>query len=105
MASGVPTVAPNAGGILSYATNENAWLVEPNAEDFAAAIKEAVENGELRKSKTAKALETARANTREASTERLIATYDKIYEDFQRRKELFTDTEAAKDFDYNELLK
>lgn len=105
MASGVPTVAPNGGGILSYATNENAWLVEPNGEDFAAAIKEAVENPELRKSKTARALETARANTREASTERLIATYDKIYEDFQRRKELFTDTEAVKDFDFNELLK
>ncbi len=27
MASGAPTLAPNAGGILSYATNENAWLV------------------------------------------------------------------------------
>ena len=104
MASGVPTVAPNAGGILSYATDKNAWLVEPTAENFAAAIKEAVENEDLRNSKTARALETARANTREASTERLIATYDKIYEDFQRRKELFTDIEAAKDFDYNELV-
>ena len=29
MASGVATVAPNAGGILSYATSTNAWLVEP----------------------------------------------------------------------------
>jgi glycosyltransferase involved in cell wall biosynthesis len=105
MASGVPTVAPNSGGILSYATNENAWLVEPTGENFAAAISEVMENEALRKNKVAKALETARANTREASTERLIATYDKIYEDFQRRKELFTDSEAAKDFDYNELLK
>jgi glycosyltransferase involved in cell wall biosynthesis len=72
MASGVATVAPNAGGILSYATNENAWLVE---------------------------------NTREASTDRLFATYDKIYEDFQNRRDLFTDVDAAKDFDFvNELL-
>lgn len=104
MASGVPTVAPNAGGILSYATNENVWLVEPAGEAFAAAIREVVENDELRRSKVAKALETARANTREASTERLIATYDKIYEDFQGRRELFTDMEAAKDFDYLKLL-
>lgn len=105
MASGVPTVAPNGGGILSYATDENTWLVEPTGEAFAAAIREIVANEELRENKVAKALETARANTREASTERLIATYDKIYEDFQRRKEMFTDTEAAKEFDYDELLK
>lgn len=104
MASGVPTVAPNGGGILSYATVENTWLVEPTGEAFAAAIREIVGNEELRQRKVAKALETARANTREASTERLIATYDKIYEDFQRRKEMFTDTEAAKDFDYTELV-
>ena len=26
MAAGVPMVAPNAGGVLSYANNENAWL-------------------------------------------------------------------------------
>lgn len=105
MASGVPTVAPNGGGILSYATDENTWLVEPTGEAFAAAIREIVGNEELRESKVAKALETARANTREASTERLIATYDKIYEDFQKRKELFTDVEAAKDFDYVGLVK
>jgi glycosyltransferase involved in cell wall biosynthesis len=104
MASGVATIAPNSGGILSYATNENAWLVEPTGENFAVAIKEAVENEELRKTKAAKALETARANTREASTERLIATYDKIYEDFQRRNDLFTDINAAKEFDFNELV-
>ena len=37
MASGVPIVAPNAGGILSYATDENIWLVEPTGENFASA--------------------------------------------------------------------
>jgi len=106
MASGAPTVAPNSGGILSYATNENAWLVEPDAEAFAAAIREVVEDPELRESKIKLALATARGNTREASTDRLFATYDKIYEDFQSRRELFTDIEAAKNFDFaSELLK
>ncbi len=105
MASGVPTVAPNAGGILSYATNENAWLVEPNAEAFANAIREVVTNDQLRESKVAKALETARSNTREASTDRLFATYDKIYADFQSRRDLFTDREKVKEFDFvTELL-
>lgn len=100
MASGVPTVAPNAGGILSYATHDNAWLVEPTGENFAAAVYEIVENEDLRERKVANALATARANTREASTDRLFATYDKIYEDFHSRKALFTDIAAVKDFDY-----
>ena len=100
MSSGVPTVAPSAGGILSYATNENAWLVETNGAAFARAVREIIGNEELRDRKTKNALITARANTREASTDRLFATYDKIYEDFQNRRELFTNIEAAKGFDY-----
>lgn len=100
MASGVPTVAPNAGGILSYATNDNAWLVEPRGEAFAAAVREIVSNTDLREKKLANALTTAAKNTRERSTDRLLETYDKMYEDFQLRKELFTDIAAAKSFDY-----
>jgi glycosyltransferase involved in cell wall biosynthesis len=100
MASGVATVAPNAGGILSYASGENAWLVRPTGEEFAAAVREVVDNPEVRERKIAKALATARENTREASTDRLFATYDKIYEHFQSNKALFVDLEAAKEFDF-----
>ncbi|MBC7898790.1 MAG: glycosyltransferase [Saprospiraceae bacterium] len=103
MASGVPTVAPNAGGILSYASNKNAWLVEPTAESFALAIREIVENEESRNQKIARALDTARSNTRKSSTDRLFASYDKMYEDFQRRNELFTDVESAKIFDFTKI--
>ena len=105
MASGVPTLAPNAGGILSYATNENAWLVEPTGEKFAGAVREIIENPELRKIKTEKALETARSNTWKVSTDRLLATYDRMYEDFQKRNELFTDREKTKDFDFLQIVK
>lgn len=105
MASGVPTLAPNAGGILSYADNENAWLVEPEPAAFAAAVREIFTDSGRAQLKTAKALETARANTREISTDRLLDTYDRIYEDFQRRKELFTDGGVEQDFDFNELTK
>lgn len=100
MASGVPIVAPNAGGILSYATNENAWLVETNGSAFADAVREIVGDKELRERKVEKALAAARANTREASTDHLFATYDKIYKDFQNRRGLFTDLEKSKSFDY-----
>ncbi|MEP6850826.1 MAG: glycosyltransferase [Acidobacteriota bacterium] len=105
MASGIPTVIPNAGGILSYAKNENAWLVEPTAEAFANAIREIVSDDDARVSKTAKALETARQNTREVSTDRLLQTYDNIFADFNERNDLYTDVEKPKTFDYWELIK
>lgn len=100
MVSGVPTLAPNSGGILSYATNENAWLVEPTGENFASAVCEIIENPNLRENKTQNAIKTALENTREKSTDNLFATYDKMYEDFQRSKDLFTDVEKAKNFDF-----
>lgn len=103
MASGVPTVAPNSGGILSYASDENAWLMEPTGESFASAILEIVGNEELRNRKIEYALSTARSNTREASTDRLFAAYDNMYEDFKMRKELFADVEAAKAFDFTKI--
>jgi len=105
MASGVPTVAPNAGGILSYASNENAWLVEPTGDAFAAAVREIVDNSELRTSKVENALQTARANTREYSTDRLLETYDKIHADFQERNDLYTSIEEPKKSAYWKLIK
>lgn len=105
MASGVPTVAPRSGGILSYATDDNAWLVEPNAMEFAEAIRDAAGDSERKTLRVQNAIDTARANTREAATDRLFATYDEIYEDFQKRKELFTNNEAAKTFDFVNILR
>ncbi len=95
MASGVPVVAPDSGGILSYATDENIWMQSPTGEKFAAAIREIIENPEQTESKIKNALETARNNTWEVSTDRLLATYDKMYEDFQNRRPLFTNTEIS----------
>jgi glycosyltransferase involved in cell wall biosynthesis len=100
MASGVPVIAPNAGGILSYANQENAWLMDANAESFADAIREICSNPNLREQKIAKALQAAIENTREISTDRLLATYDKLFQDFTNRNELFTNREKAKEFDF-----
>ncbi|MEZ5399905.1 MAG: glycosyltransferase [Bryobacteraceae bacterium] len=38
MAAGVPLVAPDSGGVLSYAEADNAWLAKATPEAFAAAI-------------------------------------------------------------------
>jgi glycosyltransferase involved in cell wall biosynthesis len=104
MASGTPTLAPNAGGLLAYATNENAWLVAPTAEDFADAVREIMGDEALRNRKIERAFEAVTQNTREKSTDFLLATYDRLYEDFQSRKELFTDVEKAKEFDFVKLI-
>lgn len=103
MASGTPTIAPRAGGILSYATDDNAWLVEPTAMDFARAIYEILSDDIERTRRTENAVRTALENTREKATDRLFETYDRIYEDFHSRKELFTDVEKAAVFDYTEI--
>lgn len=104
MASGVATVVPNSGGVLFYATTENTWMAEPTAENFADAVREITNNPDLRARKIEKALETVRNNTRTKSVDFLLETYDRLYEDFQKRKELFTDEEAAKKFDYKSLV-
>ena len=88
MASGVPVLAPNSGGILSYATNENSWLIEPNAERFAKAVREIINNEQLRLKKVRRAIETAQNNSQEKAIKHLLSTYDKLYEDFQKRQRL-----------------
>jgi glycosyltransferase involved in cell wall biosynthesis len=99
MASGAPVVAPRGGGILSYANDENAWLVEPTGDAFAAAIKDIITNAELRKMKTAAAMKAVEANTREASTDRLFAAYDDLYERYMKQPEMF---DGERGFDYAE---
>jgi alpha-1,6-mannosyltransferase len=38
MASGLPVVVPDRGGVSSYANSENAWIARPDAQSFASAI-------------------------------------------------------------------
>jgi glycosyltransferase involved in cell wall biosynthesis len=105
MASGAPTLAPDSGGILSYATDENAWLVAPTGANFAKAVREIIDNPNERARKVNNAILTALDNTREKSTDNLFAAYDKMYADFQRRNDLFTNKQEAKKFDFvKELL-
>ena len=105
MVSGAPTLAPDSGGILSYANDTNAWLVKPTGAEFAKAIREIIENPDLRARKVNNAILTALDNTREKATDNLFASYDKMFADFQNRKDLFTNNDKAKSFDFaNEVL-
>jgi glycosyltransferase involved in cell wall biosynthesis len=76
MASGVPVVMPDAGGVLEYGSSENAWLAEPTSAAFAGAIR-AARSGDRRRVRLAR--DTAdRFRWREA-TRRYFGLYDDIY--------------------------
>jgi len=90
MASGTPVVAPNSGGVLSYATDENAWLKEPDTEDYFAAVRDVFNHPEKREQKIKNALETARQFSWENSTDRLFRLYDQLYEEFSSRREFLS---------------
>ena len=100
MASGLPVVAPNSGGVLSYANDKNAWLKQPTAEDYSAAVRDIFNDAEKREIKIQNAIETARSYTWENSTDKLFALYDKLYEDFSRRRELHVYEPQAKKIDF-----
>lgn len=59
MASGLALVAPNCGGVTSYADSGNAWLADASAGAFAAAIDSATAPGPDRNAKITSALATA----------------------------------------------
>jgi alpha-1,6-mannosyltransferase len=59
MASGLPMVAPRAGGVLSYANDDNAWLSPPNPADFAAAVRSIFEDDPVRRRRLQNARATA----------------------------------------------
>jgi alpha-1,6-mannosyltransferase len=83
MASGTPVIVPNSGGVLSYANNENAWIEEPTAEAYFAAVHDIFSRPEKRKRKIQNALETARIFSWEHSTDKLFQLYDDLYKEFR----------------------
>jgi alpha-1,6-mannosyltransferase len=58
MASGLPLVVPNQGGVSSYASPDNSWTVESDPAHFAEAVEEVLSHETLRRQKTERALAT-----------------------------------------------
>lgn len=59
MAAGLPVVAPRSGGLLTYADDSNAWLCEPNAESYAAAVRSITTDPVAREERVSRARRTA----------------------------------------------
>jgi glycosyltransferase involved in cell wall biosynthesis len=79
MASGVPLVAPAAGGLLSYANDTNAWLAEPTGEAFARAVRVACQAGPERDARLTRARETAAGYTWPNVTRTIFELYDRLH--------------------------
>jgi glycosyltransferase involved in cell wall biosynthesis len=89
MASGTAVIAPNSGGLLSYANQDNAWLVGPNAVDFATEIKKIVDFPREREIKIENALRTVEKFTWEIATDNIFKNYDQMYTQFTSQREQF----------------
>ncbi len=80
MASGLPVVAPHAGGVLSYANAGNAWLVEPTGADISAGVREVFADDRARAVKIERALKTA-ANF---DWPQIAAVFFELYDDLHK---------------------
>src|SRR5262249_54306490 len=80
MASGLPLVAPNSGGVLAYANPENSWLAAAEPEAFARAVISTFENSSTREQKIARALETAAELTWQKAAGRYLDLYREIWD-------------------------
>ena len=101
MASGLPVAAPNSGGVLSYANDENAWLSEPDAKCFSQAIRDIFSDEVRRQAKVRAASETSRHYKWETSIAALFGLYDKMFEEFSRNRGDYAYHEAATDFNFS----
>jgi alpha-1,6-mannosyltransferase len=85
MASGLPLVAPDSGGITSYANGDNSWLVPPNTEDFAKAVTEITSRPEAVSKKTQAALAIAQRYRWERVAASFLDLYEHLYRSFPNR--------------------
>jgi alpha-1,6-mannosyltransferase len=80
MASGLPLVVPNAGGVLSYANSENAWLAEPCGEAFADAVRDVFSDDEVKWYRVLRARRTAEAYSWDKVTTEFFKLYDRLHQ-------------------------
>lgn len=100
MASGLPVVAPNSGGLLSYANSTNAWLSEPRSASFAAEVESVFADKAVRRSKINFGIATADRYDWDTSTDALFALYDRMYSEFIASPELFDYTSSPETTDF-----
>lgn len=79
MASGTPVILPAAGGVLTYATADNAWLAAPRPAGLAAAILDWHDRPETARHRAANARETAKGFGWPQTAARYFDAYETIH--------------------------
>jgi hypothetical protein len=79
MASGVPVVVPESGGVLTYASSANAWLAASTPSGLAEAVTAVVEQPAPARRRARAALETAAGFTWPSATDRLMDLTARIH--------------------------
>jgi glycosyltransferase involved in cell wall biosynthesis len=79
MAAGVPVVLARAGGVLSYASDVNAWLAEPSPEKLASATAALLANPALAKERAKAAIDTAASLTWPLVARRFLHLYERLH--------------------------
>jgi len=78
MASGLALIAPNTGGVTSYANHSNAWLVSADPDSMAAAARDIRANPAATAARTWAARQTALRFDWSVVTGRLLDLYEEI---------------------------
>jgi glycosyltransferase involved in cell wall biosynthesis len=79
MATGLPVVAPASGGLLEYASSDNAWLTDPLPARFARAVERVLGRPGLTASKVRHAQGIAANLDWRPVTTRYFELYDAIH--------------------------
>jgi alpha-1,6-mannosyltransferase len=82
LAAGLPLIAPRAGGVLSYASDANAWLAEPNGPAFAAAVQAVFALEPRRAERLAQGRATAQRYGWATVTQAWFTLYEELQEQF-----------------------
>jgi alpha-1,6-mannosyltransferase len=79
MSAGTPVVAPASGGLLAYATDDNAWLAEPHPSALARAVSACLDDHAERRRRVAGGRATAANHAWPRAAARMLARYDLIH--------------------------
>lgn len=83
MASGLPVVLPRSGGVLSYASDDNAWLTDASAHGLAGGVRDLLARPMMAQRRRAAALAAVPTWAWPAAIDTYFAHYDAI--DAERR--------------------
>ena len=89
MASGIPVVLPDRGGVRTYANEANAWLAAPQGGAMAGAVRRLCADPRACAAKVQAALETVRDFDGALTSARQLARYDELCRRFARERARF----------------